>query len=363
MNQGTAAPGVPVPAGAGLTVDERLRRVGLLRRLVTRPELGAVAGAIAVWLFFAIVAGGTGFLSVKGTANYLEVAAELGILAVPVSMLMIAGEFDLSVGTMIAATGMIIGLCVGQYGFSIWAGIAIAVTFALAVGFLNGLVVVKTRLPSFIVTLGTMFILAGGTIGLTRALTGRTQIGALDQAAGYGSAAAIFASSLFADRATAFPGFAVSIFWWLGIAALATWILLRTRFGNWIFGTGGATEAARNLGVPVVRVKILLFMSTALSACLVATIDAVKFTGSDVLRGGGKEFEAIIATVIGGTLLTGGYGSAIGPAFGALIFGMVQQGIVYAGVDSDWYKAFLGVMLILAVLLNTLIRNRVGGKR
>ncbi len=349
-----SSPGATTTTTAELPVDERLVRVGLLRRLIVRPELGAVAGAIAVWIFFAIVAGGT-FLTTRATANYLEVAAELGIVAVPVSLLMIAGEFDLSVGTMITATGMIIALVVGQYGFSIWVGIVAAVAFALVVGFLNGLVVMWTRLPSFIVTLGTMFILAGVTIGVTRALTGRTQIGALGQAEGYNVAATFFASKV--------DGFAVSIFWWLAIAAFATWLLLRTRFGNWIFGAGGQAEAARNLGVPVARVKITLFMTTALAACLVATIDAVKFTGSDVLRGSGREFEAIIATVIGGTLLTGGYGSAIGPALGALIFGMVQQGIVFVGVDSDWYKAFLGGMLILAVILNNIIRRRVGERK
>jgi simple sugar transport system permease protein len=335
--------------------DDRPRRAGLLARLVGRPELGALAGAIAVWVFFAVVAG-SGFLTVNGTAAYLVVAAELGILAVPVSLLMIAGEFDLSVGTMIAASGMVVALLAGVYGTPFWVAIAAAAGFALAVGFLNGLIVVWTRLPSFIVTLGTQFILAGVTIGATRLLTGLTNIAHLDSAPGFPAARTVFATRLGGS-------FSVSILWWLAIVALATWVLLRTRFGNWIFGAGGNADAARNLGVPVGRVKVLLFMATALSAWLVATIQATTFTSSDVLRGTGREFEAIIATVIGGTLLTGGYGSAVGPALGALIFGMVQQGIVIAGVDSDWYRAFLGAMLILAVLLNNLVRRRVGERR
>jgi simple sugar transport system permease protein len=199
-------------------------------------------------------------------------------------------------------------------------------------------------------------MLSGGTIGVTRLVTGRTQVGGLEAAAGYGSAEAVFASRI--------GGFSVSILWWLGIVALATWVLLCTRSGNWIFGAGGAPEAARNLGVPVPRVKIALFMSTALAACLIATFQVVKFTGADVLRGTGKELEAILAAVIGGTLLTGGYGSVIGAAFGALIFGMVQQGIVFSGVDSDWYKVFLGAMLIGAVLVNSVVRGRMmKGKR
>jgi simple sugar transport system permease protein len=263
---------------------------------------------------------------------------------------MIAGEFDLSVGSMIAASGMTISLLCERLGWSIWAAIAVAMVMALAVGFANGLVVVRTRLPSFIVTLGSLFILSGSTIGMTRLVTGRTQVGGLHEALHYESAQALFASRI--------GGFSVSILWWVTITVLATWVLLRTRFGNWIFGAGGAPDAARNLGVPVPKVKIALFMTTAFCACLIATFQAVKFTGADVLRGTGKELEAILAAVLGGTLLTGGHGSVVGAAFGALLFGMVQQGIVFAGVDSDWYKVFLGAMLIVAVLVNTYVRGR-----
>jgi simple sugar transport system permease protein len=321
-----------------------------MRRILNRPELGAACGVVAVWLFFASYAGGSGFLSQAGAATYLEIASELGLLAVAVSLLMIAGEFDLSVGSMIAACGMTISLLSGQLGWSLWAAIAVAGVLALGVGLVNGLVVTRTKLPSFIVTLGTLFILSGGTIGVTRLVTGRTQVGGLRQALHYASAEALFAGRL--------GVFSVSILWWIAITGLASWVLLRTRFGNWIFGAGGAPDAARNLGVPVARVKIALFMTTALSACLIATFQAVKFTGSDVLRGTGKELEAILAAVLGGTLLTGGHGSVLGAALGALIFGMVQQGIVFAGVDSDWYKVFLGVMLVGAVLVNTYVRGR-----
>jgi simple sugar transport system permease protein len=245
---------------------------------------------------------------------------------------------------------MTISLLCEQLGWSIWGGIAAAMVLSLGVGFANGLVVVRTGLPSFIVTLGSLFILSGCTIGVTRLVTGRTQVGGLQEALHFASAEKIFASRM--------GGFSVTILWWVGITALASWVLLRTRFGNWIFGAGGAPDAARNLGVPVARVKIALFMTTSFCACLIATFQAVKFTGSDVLRGTGKELEAILAAVLGGTLLTGGHGSVIGAALGALIFGMVQQGIVFAGVDSDWYKVFLGGMLIVAVLVNTYVRGR-----
>jgi simple sugar transport system permease protein len=335
-------------------VDERVSRTSPLRRLLERPEMGAVAGAIAVWLFFALVAGRNGFLSLGGTATYLQVAAELGIVAVPVALLMIAGEFDLSVGSVLGATGMILTALAVQFDWNIWWAMAAAIIFALVIGFLNGYLVLRTGLPSFIVTLATLYIIRGATVGGTRLLTGRTQVGGLDKVPGYDAAKAVFASNINIGG----TNFAISIVWWLVIAALATWILLRTPFGNWIFGSGGNEQAARNVGVPVNRVKIILFMSTAAAACLVATIQAVAFTGSDVLRGTGLEFFAIIAAVVGGTLLTGGYGSAIGASFGALIFGMVRQGIVFARVDADWFQVFLGLMLLIAVLVNRFVRER-----
>jgi len=241
MSNQVTAPQAP----PGLLADERLRRTSLLSRLLSRPELGAVAGTIAVWIFFAIVAS-SGFLTARATNAYLEVAAEIGILAVPVSLLMIGGEFDLSIGAMIGATGMITALLAGTYGYPFWFGIGAAAAFALVVGFFNGLIVVWTRLPSFIVTLGTQFILVGVTIGMTRHLTGLTTIGQLDVAEGFAPAHAIFATKLGGV-------YAVSILWWVGIVALATWVLLRTRFGNWTYGAGGNADAhqqVRRLGRP-----------------------------------------------------------------------------------------------------------------
>jgi simple sugar transport system permease protein len=336
------------------TPVERLRPVSPLRKLLGRPELGAVAGSILVWIFFAIVAGRQGFVSLAGTATYLEVASTLGILAIAVSMLMIGGEFDLSVGSIIGACGMVVTILTIVYSFNIWLAIAIAVLFSLLIGFFNGYLVIQTGLPSFIVTLGSLFIIRGATIGVTRMITGRTQLGGLQEAPGYPAVEAIFATDFMIGGAR----FPVSIVWWLALAALATWVLLRTRFGNWIFGVGGDPNASRNVGVPVNRVKILLFMTTALAACLVAIIEAVTFTGADVLRGQNREFFAIIATVIGGTLLSGGYGSAIGAVFGSLLFGMVRQGIVFAGVDADWFQVFLGAMVLIAVVVNNYVRKR-----
>ena len=333
--------------------SEHMLRTNPLRRLLVRPETGAVAGAIAVWIFFAIVAGGSGFLTSRGVSSYLSVSAELAIQAIPVALLMIGGEFDLSIGSTVGATGMIIAILSTQFGWNIWASIVVALIFAVLVGMLNGYLVIRTGLPSFIVTLGTAYILLGATTGITSIVTnGLTVVNGIDQAPGYSSAHAIFASALGGGQQ-----FPIEIIWALALVALATWLLLGTSFGNWIFGVGGDAHAARNIGVPVTRVKILLFIGTAVCSCLLAIILDVKFTNADVLRGQGNEFYAIVAAVVGGVLLTGGYGSAIGAMFGALVFGIVEEGIVFAGVNAEWYKAVIGLILLLAVLLNSYVRK------
>lgn len=383
----------------GATPDERLVEASLMKKLLSRPELGAAGGAMLVWLFFAIAAP-TGFVSLRGTASYLEVSAQLGILAVAVALLMIGGEFDLSVGSMIGLAGITTAILSTEMGLPLYTSAGIALIVALVIGFLNGYLVVKTQLPSFIITLGSLFMIRGLTIGITRYITGRTQVGGLDDVAGYEIMRLFFASQLtisgefftifgnfFETRPTnswvailwqiiAFASqfaidffgtrpanFRVAILWWIIVAAIATWVLLRTRVGNWIFAAGGSAMAARNVGVPVDRLKIGLFMTTAFAAWLVATIQVVQVKSADVLRGEQQEFIAIIAVVIGGTLLTGGYGSAIGAVLGALIFGMVKQGIVFAGVDADWFQVFMGAMLVIAVLVNNFIRKQAEAAR
>jgi simple sugar transport system permease protein len=333
--------------------DERLVEAGIVKRLLSRPELGALAGVILVWIIFAVAAPDA-WLSLRGTASYLEVSSQIGILAVAVALLMIGGEFDLSIGSIVGVSGVIIAIGAANLGLPLWVSGLVALVIALGVGFLNGFMVIRTRLPSFIITLGALFILRGLTIVVTRALTGRTQIGSLDEFPGYAVLRAIFGIDI-----TLFgQNFAISIFWWILFTIIATYVLLRTPVGNWIFGAGGAQEPARNVGVPVDRLKVALFMLTAFAAWSLAAIQLAVVKSADTKRGEGQEFVAIIAAVIGGNLLTGGYGSAVGAALGALFFGMVRQGLVFAGVDADWFQVFVGFMLIVAVLVNNYIRLR-----
>lgn len=347
---------VPVESPS-IRESERSREVSAWRRFLLRPEVGALLGAIIVWVVFAVLAWDRGFVSARAVATYLEVAAQLGILAVAVALLMIAGEFDLSVGSIIGAGSVIAALIPTQLGMNFWWGIVTALLFSLVIGFVNGLVVVRTALPSFIVTLASLFIIRGVTIGVTRLVTGRTQVGGLQNTPGFDSAALIFASDIPLFGAN----FPISIVWWIVVAALSTWVLLRTQFGNWIFAVGGNAVAARMVGVPVNRVKILLFMNTAVAAWLVGMIEVTSTRSADVLRGEQREFYAIIAAVIGGVLLTGGYGTVIGAVLGALIYGMVRQGVVFAGIDADWVAAVLGAMLLAAVLVNRFVRERAMG--
>jgi simple sugar transport system permease protein len=332
------AAGVGAPAGLGARVA----------RVARRPELGAVAGAVAVYLFF-VIAAGSPFYGSDGTGNWLTQAAELGIIAVPVALLMISGEFDLSVGSMMGAASMIVAICVGTYGWPVWLAVLAAFGVAALVGLANGYLVVKTGLPSFIVTLASLFILRGVTIGVSRQLTGSTNVSL------NGAQTDNWVSNLLTSTSGTFS---IEVLWWLVIVVAATFVLMRTGFGNWIYCTGGDQAAAHKVGVKVNRVRITLFVYTALAATLVAVMQVLTSGSGDVLRGEQEEFEAIIAAVIGGCLLTGGYGTAIGAAFGALTFGMANLGINYAGWDQDWFKAFLGVMLLLAVVGNNWIRKR-----
>ena len=357
----------------------RIRRMPLLGRVMRRPELGALSGVILIYAMFFAVAHSSGMFSVEGIINILSVSAEIGILAAATTLLMIAGEFDLSMGSMIGFAGIVIGLGTTVYQLPLTVSVLIALVVCAAIGAANGYLTVKTRLPSFIVTLASMFVLRGLAISVTRYIAGYTQISKITEDdpgsvmislfgghVGRGFFQWMARAGWIDANANGMPlveGLPASILWWIGLTALATWILLRTHFGNWIFAVGGDEVAARNVGVPVNRVKIILFAVTAVSAVLFAATQITEVGSADTLRGTQKEFDAIIAVVIGGTLLTGGYGSAIGAFLGALIYGTVQIGILYTGVDSDLFKVFLGLMVLMAVLFNNYVRRRATQER
>jgi simple sugar transport system permease protein len=312
--------------------------------LIRRPETGALIGTLGVFIFFAIF-GGSEFTSAGGFASWLNVGAELGIIAIPVGLLMIAGELDLSVGSVLASSSMTLAIVSGHWGAPIVVGIAAALALGLVTGFLNGLIVTRTNVPSFVVTLATNFGLAGLTLGLSRVITGTTSV-ALDS----GPTAKHLFGTLISDK------FEVAIFWWLVVASLVAWMLHASRFGNWIFAVGGDKISARATGIPVERVKIGLFMGSAFGAAFVGVIQTILYNSAQVANGQAFVFNSIIAVVIGGVLLTGGYGSVIGVVLGTLTFSIVQQGIYYTGWNSDWGSLILGILLLAAVLMNNTFR-------
>jgi simple sugar transport system permease protein len=316
-----------------------------MRRLLRRPEAGAFFAALIVYLFFAIAAWKASFVSLNGAAAWLDTSAELGIMALAIGMLMIAGEFDLSIGSMIGATSIILAIGTNHYGVNPWIMLATVFVLGGLIGLINGLIVVRTGLPSFIVTLAANYGIVGAALGFSRLLTNTTSSSMLTTPG---------VDFLFASQ---WGQANIAILWWIVLTLAAMAVLTRTPFGNWIYATGGNIVAARGAGVPTSLVKIVLFVVTALAATLVGAIQAIEFHSGNAANGQGYVFQAPIAAVIGGVLLGGGYGSPLGLFFGSMIYGIISVGIFYTGWNTDWLLLILGALLLAAVLANSYFRR------
>ncbi|WP_240619434.1 ABC transporter permease [Blastococcus sp. TF02-8] len=334
----------PPPASAG-------RR--LLARALARPSLPAVVALVVVVVFFGVQA--PGLRSDVGLAGVLDVAAPLGIGAVAVALLLVAGQFDLSAGAVALASSLLTAVLVGPAGWPAWPALLVSLLAALLVGVVNGVLVVNTGLPSFLVTLATFLVLQGVSLAGFQSVSGSTQIGGLDDAPGWPSAAAVFGSSAVIGDAR----FHVAVVWWLVATALATWALWRTKFGNAVFAGGGARRAARELGVPVRRTTVALFCLTATAGWLIGTLGLFRVEGVQLGNASlGTAIDFVVVAVIGGCLLTGGYGSAIGAAVAALLYAVARQGITLAGWDPRWFQTLLGALLLVALVANGVVRRR-----
>jgi len=305
------------------------------------PEFGAFVGLLIVFAGFSLTA--TRFLTRDSLASILTVAAELGIVSAGITFLMISGEFDLSVGSVLGVAAMIFALT-AKAGWPLFLGWILALLVSAGIGFLNGFITVRTRIPSFITTLGTMMFWRG----ILLAVTGGFPVSYFPTAT----------PTMFLILNGRFAGqFRASALWFLGIILILNVILVHTRYGNAVYATGGNRDAARVLGVATDRVKIINFVISALLAGLAGCIQFARFLSVDPMRGLGLELEAIAAAVIGGTLLTGGAGNLIGTLFGVLLVGMVRSGLVQAGAPAYWYQAFVGVIVVVAVVVNTNLRR------
>jgi len=313
--------------------------------LLRRPEAGALIGLIGVTVFFAIV-GGIEFLYPSSVGSWLSRSATLGIVAIPVGLLMIAGELDISVGATITAGALITALVSGYYEQPIILGMLAALAFGAIVGLVNGYLVLKTGVPSFIVTLGTLFAVSGILLGATVVLTGTTSI-------------AIKAPEMVKTMFGMYfgAGFQVLILWWIAITAAFYFFMHLSPFGNWIFAMGGDKESARNAGIPTARMTILLFVLSSVCASFVGMSQAILFQSVQATPQLTLIFNTIIAVVVGGVLLTGGFGSVIGIFFGTITFAVVTQGIYYTSFDQTWSNLVIGVLLLGAVLMNNTFRK------
>lgn len=316
-----------------------------LGRLLVAPATAPFVVLVALYILFNIVSK-VPFYSLAASSSWLNVASLLGVLAVPVGALLIAGEFDLSIGSVVGTSTMVVGLLTSSAKLPMAVAIVCALVASTAVGLLNGYIVTRTGLQSFIVTLATLLALEGLSLGVSTVVAGTTSISLYPT----GAVRLLFGSSA--------HGFAVSIIWWLVIAGAGWFVLSATSYGNWIYAIGGGSEMARRAGVPVRGTKIVLFGMSAFSAGLVGVLLAVQYQSANVVTGQGYVFDVPVAAVIGGVLLSGGYGSVLGISCGVALYGIVSQGVFYTGWDSNWSQLILGLLLLAAVLSNNYVRDR-----
>lgn len=389
--------------------SDRLQQESWIQRTVRRPEIGAFVVMVIIIVALAIASDGKSF-NALGLKNNVAIIAQLGIIATGAALLMIAGEFDLSIGPMIAFAGMSIAVML-KWGLPFGLGEAtpilaflITLVMTLAFGWLIGTIVVKSGLSSFIVTLAFWFFLRGLTEVCFRLINQNTNVSGLpdfkkeswfaEQMGGEvfswffdawywigtkASAGLEFTSDMTKSEKIDFinylsflninrkmeqwvTGFDARLLWFIIIAGAAWYVLARTQLGSWIYATGDNKESARANGVPVNRVKVGLFMFSAFCATIFATCQVFDTNSSDAAKGMFKELEAIAIAVVGGILMTGGFGTIIGVVFGAITFGLVANAVFFIPwIDGAWFRVFVGTVLLLAVFANERIRKRITG--
>ena len=362
--------------------SDRLTQETTMQRLLRRPEIGSFIVMVVIILFLAIASNGLAF-NALGLKNNIAIVAQFGIIATGAAMLMIAGEFDLSIGSMIGFAGMSMammlkwGLPFGMGEATPFLAFVITLAMTLFLGWVIGTIVVRSGLSSFIVTLAFLFFLRGTTEVAFRLINQSTQISGLPDFKEKSWFAELMGGEVFSwfydfwfflggnvnrKGEQWVTGFDARFMWWIIIAAVAYYVLSRTQLGNWIYATGDNKESARANGVPVNRVKIGLFMFTAFCAPMFAACQVFDTNTSDAAKGNLMELFAIAIAVVGGTLMTGGFGSIIGVIFGAITVGLVANAVFFIpAIDGAWFRVFLGAILLAAVFANERIRKRITG--
>lgn len=318
----------------------------LSQNLLRNPAAGSLLSLIAIIAFFTVF-GGANVLTLLTAASWVNLAANLGIVAIPVGLLMIAGEIDISIGAMIPAGSMMTAILSGYYGLPIEVGMLGAIAMAIVVGLVNGLLAVRTTVPSLIITLATLVGMQGVVLSGASLLTGNASVSLTPPD---------WAKFLFGHLIGG--SHQVIIVWWIILASIFGLIVHRSRYGNWIFAMGGDKESARNAGIPTAKLTVALFVLSSTSASFVGMCQAILFNSAQVSGGMGYIFNTIVSVVVGGVLLTGGFGSVLGIFFGTLTFAIVSQGIYFTNIDRNWSNLIIGITLLIAVLMNNTFRDK-----
>ena len=337
--------------------------------LAYRPETMSIFVAIVLFVLLGYVIGEDFLAPINVTVTLIR-TAELGIVALGVGLLMIAAQYDLSVGSVLAVSSLL-GLVIMNAGIPAPIAVILTLCTTVAIGLTQGVLIVRLGLPSFILTIGGLLLWRGVALVIANAaIVPLKESGGLGTGGGTGAIPNLRDDepflNLFSFRVDIpFTNHVtdVSILWFLGLMLVLTLFLQRTQLGNWIFAIGGNESAARQMGAPVNMTKIYLFGLSAGLAGLAGIVQLSRFSSGDPLRGERVELLAIAAAVIGGTRMAGGYGTILGVALGVFIISMVRVGLVDALFPNFWFDAAVGLVIVTSVVLSTLGQRRGLGMR
>jgi len=327
----------------------------LVGRLIDRPEFGPFILLVLMIVVFTSI--NSAFVSLLNIGNILAFTVELGLIALAMTLLMTSGEFDLSVGSVFGFAGVIMWTLFNSDVMPLPLAFLVALALSLFIGFCSGVLVTRLAIPSFLVTLGMLLVVRGTSLWLTDGFPQRAW-NAGDQWIAELLVGDFFICSTGIEQEPCGLRIYMSVIWFILIALGCHYVLVRTRFGNWVTATGGNANAARNRGVPVNRVKIVLFMFSSLMAALAGVISSIRTSAANPNSGTGYELEVIAMVVIGGTALMGGRGTIIGTILGIFILRLMRNGIVLVGVPGLAYNIFIGAIILGMMALHAWLERR-----
>lgn len=321
------------------------QRSSLLQRLISRAEFGPFILLTVEIIIFTLI--NPAFLSPGNIGNLLAFTPELGIIALAMTMLMTAGEFDLSVGSVFGLMPVIMWTLYNTGATSLEIGFLIAIAVAAFIGFANGWFVTKLKIPSFLVTLGMLLVVRGTALYIT---DGFPQ-------ARWSSDSPLL-KILVGEITIGQVRFYASVIWFILFAIILGYLLTKSKLGNWIQASGGNAISARARGVRVSSTKVGLFMLTSILAAFAGIVSSIRVSTANPNSGTGYELEVIAMVVIGGTALNGGRGTIIGTVIGILILRLMRNGIVLIGVPGLAYNIFIGAIILGMMALHSWLERR-----